>query len=706
MTAGRQRRGDTRSVDGRSRAGRSRGSRAVIVVLGALLAAAGPVLGQLPPGPLFEDVSDLLGPDHEHVDAPIGFGMAGGAAWLDMDGDGDDDLLVTQGYGNHQLFENRSGEADSDGASAPVFVEVSERLPWPTEVISNFGVAVGDYDQDGLPDLLLTNQGPNQLLHNDGGGFFSDVTAELGVAGHGMSTSAAWADFDGDRDLDLYVGNYIAQLDFPYHVGARNELWINEGTAAAPLFVERAGELGVDGQTVFGEPYPLYPLGANPGAPTAGCTLSVCTLDYDRDGDPDLIVGNDFGMFTSPNRLYRNDGTPGRPLLFTDVSEESNIGRFSQYNMGINPCDYDHDGDWDLYLSDLGPNLLLRNDGGVFTDVTEQAGPVDGHGQTGLLLTSWGTVWTDVDNDGHEDLYVVNGFIPAADFISNEVRSPNHLWRSLGTGAFEQLPPELSGVDDEGVGRGVALGDFDADGLLDLYLMNNGNESFSFPEDAPRLYRNTGALVPDGGGHWLQLRLRGTRSNVEGLGTEVQALLAAGLDGAGDGAGMPVRLLRQLLADPVYLSASSRVLHFGLGANGRVDVLSLDWPSGTHQELHDVPVDRRLVLVEPRVVLDGELEAPQVVPGGLALAATLENLDAEPRPYRLELQLRAGHVTLFSSESRGVLGGGASRRLVATAPLAAAILEHLGQVGGSLHVTAHDSSDRTLDQRRLEFVLP
>jgi len=593
----------------------------------------------------FFDGSSTFGAEFQHASGPTTFGMGAGVAWLDCDGDGDEDLLCTSGDGAHRLLRR-----DAAG-----FVDVTPGGGLaPLQVPDNIGVAVADFDQDGLPDVYLTNRGANVLGRNHGDGSFEDVTDAVGVGSPGWSTSASWADFDLDGDLDLYVGNYVGEIQFPYHVGEPNDLYLNEGTAEGPAFVERGAELGVDGMGVYGRPDvppELVRTVGTPqlGAPTAGCTLSTCTVDYDEDGDADLMVGNDFGMWVLPDVCYRNDGEPGGALAFTDVTLAVNFDLRPAYNMGINAADYDHDGDWDLYLSNLGDNVLMRNDGGVFSDATYTAGPVDGVVDGGdLLLTSWGTVWADFDNDGWEDLFVVNGHIPAASFIDNATESPNNLWLNRGDGTFERVDPTLSGLADLGAARGMAASDVDGDGWMDLYVMNNGHASIAHPGDRCRLFVNRGKLG-DPGNHWLSLRLIGTSSNVEGLGARVEALTPTALR------------KRQVLGDPVYISAGTRRVHFGLGAERRVDVLTVHWPSGIVQELLDVPADEHREVREPSVLVRG-LEGPLEHADGVVVGVALENVARRPLDFRLRVELRPGAPGRAASAlASGRLAGGERR---------------------------------------------
>ena len=552
----------------------------------------------------FKDRTVPLGLKFRHQDGALSYAMGSGAAWLDLENDGDEDLVLLSAQGPGAVFRNDGG----------TFVDVYDTSGiLPPHGNDPIGVIAADYDQDGLTDLYFSNTRENQLFRNLGGTFV-DVAVALGVdGGEAWSSCASWADFDLDGDLDLYVGNYIRQLSFPYHFGEPNFLFENRGPGASPQFVDVAPVLGVDNDGVFGPTVTGEGLfyESPEGERTAGCTLSICTLDWDEDGDPDLGVGNDFGLFILPNAMYRNDQA-GAGMAFTDVSTAYGFDTRPHYNMGIVPCDYDHDGDWDYYKSNLGDNVLLRNDDGVLVDATYTAGPLSGLSEDGTqLLSSWGMIFDDLDNDGWEDIVVANGLIPAATFIDNANRSPNDLWRNRGDGTFEEIQDFTSGLSDRGPGRGLARVDLNSDGLLDFYLQNNGADYVAFPQDISRFYLNQG---PKAVGHWLELDVRGRFSNGEGFGARLDAEVGTEI------------LKRQVLCDPVFISSSSRMVHFGLGPAAEVDRLTVHWPSGIVQTWIDVPANQRVQLLEPAATVDA-IAPIQAAAGILTLAADLTNHD-------------------------------------------------------------------------------
>ncbi len=561
---------------------------------------------------LFVDDAGASGVRFRHMEGSATFGIGGGAAWIDHDGDGDGDLFCVDSAGRHVLFEN-------DGGS---FTNVTAGSGLPSPLPIGMGVSVADFDQDGRADLYITNRGPNRLLHNQGDGTFVDVGGLVGVADASWSVSASWADFDLDGDLDLYVGNYIQGISFPYHIGAPNRLYLSSTNSPLPSFLDEALALGVDDSGVF-EPLhdpslAILVNGVLPpvGNPTAGCTLSVSTLDADEDGDADLFVGNDFGDWVRSDRHWRNDVVRSGSLAFTDVSATSGFGE-RIYNMGVNPADFDADGDWDFYLSNLGENSLLRQDEGVFTDRAFELGPLERADETsGLLLTTWGTSWLDADNDGWLDLFVANGYIPAAPFIATEPASSDHLWRNRANGTFQRVAQGLSGVADRAASRGVVSGDFDGDGRVDLFVVDSG---LFGPTSLSTILWNRS----ESGGS-VTLTLTGVRSNREGIGARAEAVVGTH------------RMKRQVLADPVYASSSSRALHFGLGAAAALDQLVIDWPAGTRQTLFALPAGTHAQVIEPDVVVTG-IRPPTFAEQRWVVDVRLTNLAATPRTASLEL---------------------------------------------------------------------
>ena len=339
-------------------------------------------------------------------------GKGNGAAWVDFDGDGDDDLYVANDGEANKLYRNNGNGTFTDLASAAGVADTGKGR----------GPAWGDYDNDGDQDLYVSNYGQANLLYrNNGDGTFTDVTSAAGVGDTGNGFGTSWGDYDGDGDLDLHVANS----------GQANKLYRNNGD---DTFTDVTTAAGV-GDT--------------------GNSQGSSWGDYDDDGDLDLYVAN----VGQANKLYRNNGDG----TFTDVTTAAGVGDTGG-GRGMAWVDYDNDGDLDLYVANYGQaNLLYRNNAdGTFTDVASAAGVAD----TG---DSTGPAWTDVNSDGHLDLYQVN------------YGQANKLYRNNADGTFTDMTT-TAGVGDTGKGGSSSWGDYDNDGDLDLYVSNE--------DKANVLYRN------------------------------------------------------------------------------------------------------------------------------------------------------------------------------------------------------------------------
>ncbi|MBE0565598.1 MAG: VCBS repeat-containing protein [Krumholzibacteria bacterium] len=436
---------------------------------------------------------------------PLGDTGSGRAmAWGDYDNDGDLDLYLANSGQANKLFRNDGGGTFTDATSGPLGDTGYGR-----------GVAWGDYDNDGDLDLYLSNDGQaNKLFRNDGGGAFVDVTGVSPLGDTGWGYGVAWGDYDNDGDLDLYLAN----------VGSANKLFRNDGGG---------GFADATGGTPLGD---------------AGYGQGVAWGDYDDDGDLDLYLAN----YGQANKLFRNDGDG----TFVDATsgQLANTGS----GTGVAWGDYDNDGDLDLFLANSGEaNKLFRNDGdGDFFDATGLALPPGDSG------SCHGVAWGDYDNDGDLDLYLAN------------VGSANKLLRNDG-GTFLDATALVPPLGDAGNGFGVAWGDYDNDGDLDLYLANSGQ--------ANKLFRNDAAENQ----HWLQVKLEGTRSNRAGIGARVRVVAGGSSQ------------IREISGGSGYCSQDAMVASFGLGAAATIDSLIVHWPSGVVQAVSPAPsVDGALLVVE------------------------------------------------------------------------------------------------------------
>ncbi len=435
---------------------------------------------------------------------------------------------------------------------------------------------MGDYDNDGYPDLYVTGYDSAMLYHNNGDGTFTDVTAKAGVADAGQwSTSAAWFDYDKDGWLDLVVCNYI---DW----SPKNNLWCGEHRPGYRAYCHP--------DNYHGQHIALYhnnhdgtftdvSLKSGVGKPEAK-GMGVVTADFNNDGWPDIAIAND----TWPNFLFINqrDGT------FKDISFISGIaasedGRY-EAGMGIDAADLFGNGWFDIYITHLDFELsrLYRNNGdGTFDDDTYPSGI----GNTAILLSGVAMKFMDYDNDGWDDILQLNGaMVDNIRLYHTEVhyKEPMLMYRNLGHGKFAKVSKYLGPDFNHPVaGRGLAVADFDNDGDLDIVTNDRG--------DFPELLRNDGG----NSNHWLTVRLIGTRSNRDGNGSSLR-LTSEGFT-----------QVRQSKGGMSYMSAQDPRIHFGLGQRRKIDSLAVTWPSGHVDTLADVPINQIIVVKEGAGIVPG-----------------------------------------------------------------------------------------------------
>jgi hypothetical protein len=501
--------------------------------------------------PVFQDVTAAAGLTTS-VPSPACGQFSSGAAWADVNGDGHLDLLVTRLGDPVQLFVN-------DGAGHFADQAVARGI----NVTDANGASFADYDNDGHADLVLVRDGSDLLFHNDGTGHFTDVSAAAGIGDPGYrGMSASWGDYDGDGRLDLYVTNYMhCTGDW----GSEEQIIANVAYDPDKLYHNNGDGTFTDVTASLGK------------EATNGAGFAAAWFDYNGDGRPDLYLANDFvGPSPDHNHLWRNDGpAAGGGWTFTDVSQASGTA-FWMNTMGIGVGDYDRDGHLDLALTNIGANKLLHNDGnGTFVEEAA-AGIARPTQDSSYDSITWGGGFADFNLDGWEDLYLAAGNFQRSPGTPVGVQ-PNELYVNDGAGRFLDVSA-ATGAADPGDSKGVAFADYDGDGRMDMFVVDQGG--------APHLYRN---VTPPGANHWLEVDTVGAVSNRDGCGARVVATLAGG-----------ATLTREVSCGSTSVgSGSQRTVHFGLGSAPTVDRLQVVWPSGTHQTLDHVSADRVVTIQEP-----------------------------------------------------------------------------------------------------------
>ena len=515
----------------------------------------------------FVDVAESAGLAFEHVNGMVGERwlveiMGSGAAVLDFDDDGRQDVWLVQGG----PLANRAGDLPCDRLFRNVGRDGALRFSDVTAASGicasgyGMGVATGDIDNDGDLDVFATNYGRNQLFENLGDGRFQDITGEAGVAGNAWSVSASFADLDGDGRLDLYVGNYV-EFSLADHKPCTDDA--GQPSYCSPVVYAGAADklyrnLG-DGR--------FADVGAAAGiAEARGAALGVVAEDFDGDGDIDIYVANDM----DDNLLWINqgDGTFVDRALLAGVAV--NGDGMVEASMGVAAEDFDGDCDVDLFMTHLAvqTNTLYVNDGsGWFADRSNSAGVAAGS----FPFTGFGAGWFDADNDGDLDLFSANGAVtdiagqaPGPSALA--LRQPNQFWLNDGSGRYAEVRDNAAFAVAE-VSRGSALGDLDNDGDLDIVVSNNRGPA--------RLYRNDGAPA-----HWLGVALAA----------------------AGGSAGALVWLedqpcrRRRASTDGSYASAKDPRLIFGLGNDNAPRQVVVRWPDGEEQRFGPLAAGRYHVL--------------------------------------------------------------------------------------------------------------
>ena len=482
-----------------------------------------------------------------------------GVAMFDYDDDGDLDIYITNGEGFPNRLLQNDGEAKFIDVATTAGVDDRGR---------GHGVATADIDNDGDLDIYVANDGINKLYLNHANGKFTDIAESAGVTSKLNSTTCAFADIDNDGYVDLYVG---ATDQFSGY--GSNVLYRNRGNLTFTDITEKTNTAG-------------------------GYSWAVAFCDYDNDGDQDIFTANDQGLAQKdefcPIMLFQNNGN----LRFSDVSTQAGFTKSGSW-MGLAFGDYDLDGDFDLFATNLGTSVqfdeqdtdyhgLYRNNGdGTFTDVAEELG-------LARWEFGWGTVFTDFDSDGDSDLYYVGNFL-----FMDATDNPGRFFVNNGDGTFTEPMTKEYGLltkDKDGnntIAVGLATGDVNNDGHSDLCVANGGTEA---KPAYPILFTER---FDDN--NWLQLRLEGTVSNSSAVGTRVSLTT----DGH--------QQIQEVASGSSSLSQNSLHLTFGLGKYSKVDTMEIRWPSGIIQTFQQVPTNQVLRIRErdPKFVTGIEAQRKQ-----------------------------------------------------------------------------------------------
>ncbi len=494
-----------------------------------------------------------MGDDHlSNVIESVG----GGCAFLDFNGNGYLDLYIANGSFHEQISSgerprNLTGNALYENLGNGRFREVTDQAR-----VGNTGysmaVTVGDFNNNGYPDIYVSNHGPNVLYRNNGDGTFTDVTGRAGVAGDMSSVGAVWLDYNNNGWLDLYVANYV-EFDPAFNLvyapdgypgplnfsGQPDVLYRNNGDGT---FTDVTEEMGV----------------YNP----SGRAMGVGAVDIFGNGYPDIIVAND----AMANYVYRNDGG----TKFEEVAMRSGVafnrGGEATASMGVSFADYNGNGLVDFFISDASYNALYQNQGGgLFSDVSFPTGIAMASGQH----VGWSAAFFDFDNDMSQDIYIVNGD------LKHLYGQEDQLFQNVGDGMFREVSGEQGPYFREAmVGRGGCIGDYDNDGDLDVFIVNLNEEAVLLRNDVGNQ------------NNWLLINLVGRESNRDGVGAKINVVTGGVTQTAWKTGGGQ------------YISQNDPRIHFGLGDHEVVDQLEIIWPSGITQRLQDVRANQILTVEE------------------------------------------------------------------------------------------------------------
>ncbi len=493
--------------------------------------------------------------------------LGAGCAFIDLDADGWPDILFINGK-DFTPHGQRSLPALYHNNHNGTFTDITHGSGLDVEMYG-MGVAVADYDNDGLPDIYITALEGDRLFHNEGHSRFREVTSGSGIHNASFATSAAWFDYDKDGKADLFVANYVTW-------DPHKDLWCSlDGATKSYCTPESySGTSSKLYHNLGGGKFEDVSVKAGFGDATSK-SLGVVVFDYNGDGWPDLFVSND----TQPSKLYKNNGNGA----FTEEGMQAGVAYgedgVARGAMGVDAADYDHAGRPHLLVGNFANQMLglYHNEGkGFFVDEA----PSSTVGRSSLLSLTFGAFFFDYDLDGYDDIFAGNGHIePDINHIQPKVqyREPPLLFHNRRNGRFDNVSNDVgSDFVRPILARGSAYADFDHDGDLDLLISTN--------EGPALLYTN------EGGNHnnWLNVRLSGSKSNRSALGAIVRIESALG------------KQWKTVHSGSSYCSQSDLALTFGLSQDRLIGALSVEWPSGARQQFKNVPVNQFLNIDESR----------------------------------------------------------------------------------------------------------
>ena len=553
----------------------------------------------LPAQNAFTEVSAAAGINHFFQVDLATFG--GGAAVLDFDQDGWEDLYVTGGNAPDRLYHNQGNGT---------FVDVHPQAGFDrTTEIHTQGVASADINRDGYPDLLVTTMNyldedrtiaPNLLYLNQGDGTFLDITEAWGLEDLRTNSMApSFGDVNGDGFPDLFIANYYASAPSGISLYNGNTITNSFSPMRDYLLINAGGRTFFDGGVLYGLDH-------------TGFGFQGLFTDHDLDGDQDLLIVNDFGYSKTANLFYENESPE---TSFSDQSIPL-VMNYGMNAMGIAAADYNFDGQMDYFVTNLSTSLFaVKNQSGTeFLNQGESLGlavqTIDDSLYQGIPV-SWGANFFDYDQDTDLDLFVSNGA------LNPDIRLNPNLFFEYQEGQFDEVARE-KGLFDYRIGRGSVVFDYDNDGDLDLFVVNqeSRNPSSIMPPARSMLYRNDAAE-----GKWLKVQLEGVQSTTQGIGARIEALV----DGR--------TLVREVYAGESHMSQSSTIAHFGLGDAVQVEMLTVTWPGGHQQSLPNLAPNQFIKIVEKSAFPQFEADQFSVFPThfeeGLNVQFTLGGAAAE-----------------------------------------------------------------------------